>query len=591
MSTRTAIPNSSTHDVVTYDLVVNGNALDTALQVLSISVTNEINRIPTARISLRDGEAADQSFAISNSADFVPGNKIQIKIGRDRQNATVFKGIIIKHHIKINETGVSELLVECKDEAVKMTVGRHNRYYENSTDSQVIEELIGRYSQLNSDIESTNLVHKELVQHHCTDWDFVLSRAEANGKLVIVEEGTIKVKRPNTSVSPTLQVAYGASLLEFEAEMDARTQWKSVEAKAWDYTNQTLFEHRSSTAPVTEPGNLSGSTLANDAINLEKLELRHTGQLLEAELQQWTEAAMLKSRLAKICGRAKFLGFSGIMPGQMIDLQGVGSRFNGKAFVSAVRHNIGNGAWDTHVQFGLTPKWFHQSEDIIDTPAAGLLPAVQGLQIGKVVQLQDDPDGEHRILVRLPIVDNNARGIWARVATLDAGNNRGSFFRPEIDDEVVVGFLNDDPRDSIVLGMLHSSAKPAPINAQDDNHEKGFITRSDMRIHFNDDTKIITISTPAGNSITLSEQDTSIVVTDQNNNTVKLEPAGITLDSPADIKINAGGRIEISATATLSMSAAQMAISAQSSMELTGATTKLSGSGITEITGSLVKIN
>jgi uncharacterized protein involved in type VI secretion and phage assembly len=243
------------------------------------------------------------------------------------------------------------------------------------------------------------------------------------------------------------------------------------------------------------------------------------------------------------------------------------------------------------VQFGLSPQWFHQSENIPDTAAAGLLPGVHGLQIGKVVQLQEDPDGEDRILVRLPIINNSARGIWARMASLDAGSNRGAFFRPEIEDEVIVGFVNDDPRDAIVLGMLNSSAKPAPITAQDVNHEKGFVTRSNMRVLFNDDTKTIAISTPAGNSIVLDEKSTSIVITDQNNNTIKMETSGITMDSPKDITVKAGGKIDITATAALSMSAAQMTLSAQSAMEVKGATAKLAGSGITEVTGSLVKIN
>lgn len=590
MNRATSIPNPSTHDVVTYDLVVNGTAVSDAYQVMSIYVVKEVNRIPIARIVLRDGEAAEGEFSISDSADFVPGNEIQIKIGRDRHNATVFIGVIIKQHIKIRENGNSELVVDCRDASVKMTLGRHNHYYEESKDSEVMEQIIGRYSGLTPDVEATDLVHKELVQHHSTDWDFLLSRAEVNGRFVIVDDGVVQVKKPNTSESPALQVAYGTTLLEFEAEMDARTQWRSVEAKAWDYANQALFEFTSDSAPVSEGGNLSGEELAA-AIGPEILELRHSGQLLEAELQQWTDAALLKSRLSKICGRAKFLGYAALKPGQMIELQGVGARFSGKAFISAVRHDLGGGAWDTHVQFGLPPQWFHQANDIVDPPAAGLLPAIHGLQIGKVVQLEQDPDGEDRILVRLPIISNDAPGIWMRVATLDAGADRGTFFRPEIDDEVIVGFINDDPRDAVVLGMLHSSAKPAPLTAQDVNHEKGLVTRSDMRVLFNDDTKTITISTPAGNSIVIDEQSTSIVVTDQNNNTIKMEPAGITLDSPANIKINAGGQIEISASANLTVSAAQIGISAQGPFEASGAMAKLAGSGITEITGSLVKIN
>jgi Rhs element Vgr protein len=590
MSVRAQVPNPSAHDVVTFDLVVNGSAIDSGYQVLSISVTKEVNRIPAAKIVLRDGEAADADFPISNADDFVPGNEIQIKIGRDSQNTTVFNGIIVKHHIKISENGNTELVVECKDSSVRMTLGRMNHYYEDSKDSEVIEEIIRRYAGLNSDVEETALVHKELVQHHCTDWDFILSRAEVNGRLVIADDGTVQVKKPDVSQEAALQVSYGSSLLEFEAEMDARTQWKSVEAKAWDYSNQGMFEHISDSAPISEPGNINGAELA-EAVSPDKLQLRHSGQLLESELQQWTDAAMLKSRLAKICGRAKFLGFADIKPGQTIELQGVGNRFNGKAYVSAVRHNVGNGAWDTHVQFGLQPRWFHQSEDILDAPAAGLLPAIHGLQVGKVVQLQNDPDGEDRILVRLPIIDNAARGIWARVASLDAGSDRGAFFRPEIDDEVIVGFVNDDPRDAIVLGMLHSSAKPAPITAQDVNHEKGFTTRSQMRIHFHDQTKTITIDTPAGNSIKIDEAAMSIIIQDQNGNKINLSPLGIDLDSPQNVNIKAGINLSLSAGAALSIGGTQISASAQGPVSLSGASAKLAGSGITEITGSLVKIN
>lgn len=590
MRSTATIPNQSAHGVITFDLLVDGKVLDPGYQMITISVQKEVNRIPTATIILRDGEAAEGKFALSDSGDFVPGKAIEVKIGRDSKNTTAFKGVIVKHRVRVRESGDSVLIVECRDKCVRMSVGRHNRYFEDSKDSEVMEQLIGGYSGLGKDVEATTLKHRELVQHHCTDWDFLLSRAEANGKLVIADDSTVQVKKPDTQAESALAVAYGTTLLEFEAEMDARTQWRSVEAQAWDYSNQDMFIRSADSAPVREPGNLPGSSLA-ESISPEIFELRHSGQLVEAELQDWADAAMLKSRLAKICGRAKFFGFAGIKPGQVIELQGVGDRFNGKAFVSAVRHDIGNGSWDTHVQFGLPLRWFHRSPEVVDTPAAGLLPAVHGLQIGKVVQLQDDPDGEHRILVRLPILNKNARGIWARVASLDAGSERGAFFRPEIDDEVVVGFLNGDPRDSIVLGMLHSSAKPAPFVAQDDNHEKGFQTRSKMKVLFNDDKKSITIDTPEGNSIVLDETSTSIIIKDQNGNKVVMDSAGISMESPKDININAGGKLNIAATGELAISAAKVTQTAQGAMEVKGATSKFEASGITEVKGSLVKIN
>ncbi len=590
------IPVEATHNVSTFDILIDGQLVDPGYQVLSISVIKEINKIPSAKIILKDGDAAEESFKISESEEFLPGKSIRIKIGRDGKNGQLFKGVIVKHGIKVKESGETQLILDCRDEAVKMTLGRHNVYYENLKDSDVMEAVINRYGVLSHDIEGTNTTHKEMVQHHSTDWDFLLLRAEANGKLVMVDDGKISIKAPETNADAAVAVLFGATLIDFEAQMDGRSQWNSVEAKSWDYSGQRLFEHVTDSVGINELGNVKGAQMAAD-LGPEKYELRHSGQAIAEELQEWTNSMMQISRLAKIQGRAKFTGFGELKPGQLIDLQGLGNRFTGKAYVSAVLQDVHDGSWYTQAQFGLKSDCYsRQYDDIIDVPAAGLVPAINGLQIGKVVQLQDDPDGENRILVRLPIIDNAAPGVWARVATLDAGQGgtnggRGSFFLPEIEDEVIVGFLNDDPRDAVILGMVNSSTRPAPINAQDSNHEKGFVTRSEMRVHFNDDTKTITIDTPAGNSIKLDEDSTSITIEDQNGNSTTMSPSGIEMNSATNIKIEATGTIDIKAGAALTLAAAQMAISAQSSMEVKGATAKLSSDGITEIKGSLVNIN
>ncbi len=590
MSPTTNIPDASEFGVVTHDLLSDNNRVDPGYEVISIVISREVNRIPTAQIRLRDGSAAEETFEISNTDDFAPGKKITIKLGRDGDNDVAFEGIIIRHGIKVSESGESNLLVECKDEAVKMTIGRHSRYFEDISDQQVMEELISAYG-LTPDIEETGPQHRELVQHHTTDWDFLLARAEANGKLVFVENGTIKAESPKTSEEPEISLHYGQNLLEIEAEMDARTQWSKVKGTAWDFANQDLFEAETESVNYNEHGNIRGEDLAG-AVNLDEFDLRHSGHVMEEELREWVNACMLKSRMSKIRGRAKVRdGYLGFLPGKMVNLAGVGQRFEGNAFISAVRHEMRSGAWDSHIQFGLDPRWITATEDVIDIPSGGLIPGVRGLQVGKVVQLENDPEGEHRIRVKIPVVDNESAGIWCRIACLDAGDGRGSFFRPELDDEVIVGFVNDDPRDAIVLGMMNSSALPAPLDASDDNHEKGFFTRSGMRIHFEDNDKTITIDTPAGNSIKMDESGQTVEVKDQSSNSVKMSTTGIEINSPLEVKITAGTSLTLAAGTTLAISAASLSVKADGPLNMEGAVTKVASSGITEINGSLVKIN
>lgn len=583
------IPNDSKHDVATYKITVDGTEVDPSLQLLSLSVYKELNKISTASLLFRDGDAALQTFTLSNQEIFVPGKKIEISIGRDSINKSAFKGIIIKHAIKVKANGNTQLQLECMDEAVKMTIGRKNQYFENVKDSDVFDDLISKYG-IQSDPQSTALQHKELVQHNITDWDFMLLRAEANSMLINVDDGVIKIAKPAIQ-KEVLQVNYGSSVLEFEAEIDARYQFKSVNAESWDYSNQQLFKVDTSSSSFGEQGNITAEDLA-EAISPDKFDMHHSGYKLEQELQDWVDGIMLRSRLAKIRGRARFSGFAGIKPTDTVLLSGVGDRFNGKAFVTAVRQDIGDGTWETQIQFGLDPRRYaFIHNDMNDAPTAGLVGAIHGLQIGIVVQLESDPDGQDRIRVCIPVIDSDAQGIWTRIASLDAGNDRGAFFMPEIGDEVIVGFINDDPNEPVVLGMLHSSNKPAPITPRDANNEKGFTTRSKMHLSFNDETKTIVINTPAGNSITIDEQSMKIEIKDQSQNKITMETSGITLESPANIDIKAGAVLTLAGGASLSIGAPSLSVKADADVTIQGAVAKLASSGITEISGSIVKIN
>ena len=584
------IPNPAKYDVATYSILVNGKAVDPSYKLLSLSIAREVNRVPVAKIVFVDGDAAARSFKISNADDFVPGNKIQINMGRDSNNKQAFKGMVVKHGVKVKANGHSQLILECMDECVKMTIGRHSHYFEKVKDSQVFDELASKY-QLQTDAQATTLQHKELVQHHISDWDFLNLRAEANGMLVMVTDGSIKIAKPVIQSTEALQVNYGSSVLEFESEMDARDQLKNVHAYSWDYSNQQLFTADSSSASLAEPGNVAGSDIA-DKISPDNYEMHHSGHKLEQELQDWADGILLRSRLAKIRGRAKFIGFGDIKPGDTVKITGVSDRFNGKAYVTAVRQDMGNGAWETQIQFGLDPeRYAYQYRNMEDAASGGLVGAMQGLQIGVVVKLEGDPDGQDRIQVRIPVIDNNAQGTWVRIATLDAGNSRGSCFRPEIGDEVVVGSINGDPRDFVMIGQLNSSNKPSPIPAKDANDEKGFTTRSKMHISFNDQTKTIKIDTPAGNSITLDEQGQKIEIADQNQNKITMQSSGISLESLKNIDIKAGAVLTLSGGTSLSIGAPSLSVSADADVSISGATAKLTGQGPTIISGLPVKIN
>ncbi len=588
MSNESTIPTPATPDVCTVAILIDGTEIPGEFHLLSVAVTKELNRIPTAIIQIQDGEAAKATFAASSGDFFIPGKNIEIQLGYRSQNDSVFKGIIVKHSIKVRKNG-SRLIVECRDKAVRMTHGKKFRYFAEQKDSEIMEEIVGSY-QLEKDVQATTVDHKEITQYHATDWDFLLCRAEANGLAVIVTDGKITVTEPAAGNEPVVTIRYGSTLLELDAEIDARQQSKGIKAGSWDAGEQDILVVAADEPTTTEIGNLSPADLA-DVIGGEPHEVRHGGRLSEPELQAWANSQLLRERLAKVRGRARFQGFSGVLPGNIIELAGVGERFAGKVYVSGVRHTIAGGNWETDVQFGVDPELFAATYNLRPLPAVGLLPGVSGLQIGVVTMLGNDPEGEDRIKIRLPLVSPDEEGTWARMATLDAGNGRGTFFRPEIGDEVMVGFLNDDPRHPVVLGMLHSSANPAPEPAQDDNHRKGYVSREKMQFTFDDEKKIITLETPSGNKVVLSEEDKGIAVEDENGNKIILDDSGITLQSSKDLTLKAAKEVKIEGMNMDIKAKSALKVSGTSSAEVSSASTSIKGSATTVIQGGMVQIN
>lgn len=580
MSEDQRIPTAAPTDRPSFTIKVDGSAISGEYKIQTIAVNRSFNKIASAEIHILDGDPSLGDFEISNTDDFIPGKEIEILAGYHGDEEVIFKGIVIRHSLRVFTEQPSILKIECQDTAVRLSIGRKNAYFYDMTDADIIEELATQ-ATLNTEIESSTVTHPSMVQFNTTDWDFILSRAEANGKQVLTHDGKLIVKAPKKA-EIALNLAYGGNLLGFEAIMDARQQFSAVKSYSWVAADQEVIEIEGDNATATTPGNISSDKLA-DVIGLDACDLKQVG-LSDSECQAWADGKQFKSAYAKVRGRARIQGFGKILPGDFIKLKGVGERFNGDALVAGVHQEISSKNWETDISFGLSPEFFAtQQRDIIAAPANGLLPAISGLHIGLVTSLED-PDGEDRIQLRIPMIDPNEEGIWARVSTLDAGENRGSFFRPEIDDEVIVGFLNDDPRSPIVLGMMNSSAKPAPLTASEDNHEKGFITRSEMKWLFDDDKIALTIETPNGNTLVISDDEGSVTVNDENGNSIFMDSSGINIDSVADITIKASGDVNIEG--------ANVNASASASLKAEGAAgAELSSSASTTVKGSIVQIN
>lgn len=205
-------------------------------------------------------------------------------------------------------------------------------------------------------------------------------------------------------------------------------------------------------------------------------------------------------------------------------------------------------------------------------PAAASTSRMDGVVIGVVHDL-DDPQKLARVRVQIPHLGNQLSQ-WARLATLMAGPDRGSLFRPELGDEVLVAFLHGDPNQPFVIGALWNTRDAPPENGgTSDNHLRTLRTRSGHVLRFDD--------TPGGEKIELvASGEKQRVVVDVAGKRVSVEADDgevFVSTSSGDVTVESGAAARVTAKQSITLEAPEITIKATS--------------GVLTLKGTQVKIN
>lgn len=587
-------PSKNKDHVLACSVYVNGSKLKDTFSLVSASVRLALNRIGKATLKFNAGNMDAQTFDESDNALFKPGCSIRLDAGDTDSEETLFEGSIIGVRILTGKDFRSYMVVECRDCAYSATQGRRNRIFEKKKDSDMIKEVLKDYGSV--DVDATSYQHSTLVQYYCTDWDFALSRADACGLFVFADGKKIKVKKPKVSGSPVLTVTFGEDIISFDLELTSDDQFTQYEAVSWCPKTQKAVKVSAASPSLNKQGDLQPKSIAQG----DSLLLQTDAPTEEKALKQWADGMALKAGLARYQGTVSFYGSAKVKPGTLIELKGLGKRFGGNMFVGSVTHTIEDNEWTTEAGAGVSPMNITDEPDVVAPAASGFLPGLQGLHTAVVKKLDGDPQLEYRIQVELPWLDGKSKLLWARLATMYATNGASTFFLPEPGDEVLVGFMNQDPTHPVVLGSLYGVKHKPPFEYEAKDHTKAIVTREKLRIEFDEEKKVITIATPGKNTLEISDEGKYIKLTDQHKNEITMDSGGITLSSTKDIKLTAKGSITMDATSKISGTAkgdvgiegANVKIQAKKNVTVKGnALAEFSASQATVIQGEVVKIN
>src|SRR5579875_2570761 len=589
---------------------INGSYLaDEQMRRISEVVVEQSLHLPDMAV-LRLHDVGDDTnpgrttyFKTVDRGPFNIGDALEIAMGREETPTTVFKGEITAIEIDVNLNHPPLITVRGYSRAHRLHRGRFCRSFTNESDSGIVAK-IAREMGLQPEVEETTPKHKYVYQNNQTNWEFLKERAALNGFELFIEDRTLHFRAPKNGQNRGPEPRLWENLLSLRIKETSAWQVGQVTVRAWDPQNKQPIVGTASrgrlepAAGIGKSGAQVAATFGNAAIyvvNRPVASQEEANKLAQAVLDE-LDGSFIQAE--GIC-----LGDPAIKPGISLPLQTLGATFSGTYYVTAATHMI-------NAQEGYTTSFVvsgRQTNSLLDLVQTGSgRDSAASVVIG-IVTDNNDPAGQGRVLVKFPWLSADDNSAWARVASPMAGNGRGIYFLPEINDEVLVAFEHGDMARPFVIGALWNGkdAPPQPnskVVSKDKVNQRIIKTRAGHVITLDDTEGAETISIvdktgnnlikieSASNKITIKangdiaiESQGTTSVTAQQNVTVEAQMSA-TVKAKKDVNVQATGNASVQTDGTLDLKAKVVNVEAQGTMTL-------KANGSLTIQGAQVNIN
>lgn len=567
---------------------VDGSDIGTDLMddLIEIEVETSLHLPDALSIHLHD-----EKLKWIDDGPFVLGKEVELSAqpAGGGQARAVFRGEITALEPEFGEGTHATLLVRAYDRSHRLHRGTHSKAYQQVTDSDLATR-IARDAGLRAQVDATSQVHRHVVQRNQTHMEFLSERAQRIGYELYVEDKTLHFHRPAQG-SAALQLEWGKELRSFRPRLSLVEQVDEVFVRGWDVkARQAITGHASRSQAAPQIGERqTGQQMASAAFAGASRVVVDIGVASQAEADSVAQAILDEIAGAFIEAEGECWGQPELRAGKAIELKALGRRLSGTYLVTAATHIFPKeGGYVTRFSVhGRRP----------DTLSALLLPPGQQARepmapmVG-IVTNNRDPEGWGRIKVKFPWLSDDVESDWARIAAPGAGPERGLYWLPEVNDEVLVAFEQGDiNRPYVVGGLWNGADKPPLANSESlaggEVHRRVLKTRAGHTLTFTDGSDAsVVVETAGGHRLTLADEKKQ----------VRLETAGgLSLemdDNSREVKLEAGGNLTVK-------SGTNLTIEATGKLELKGATFSLAasgkgevdGGGMLEVKGGLVKIN
>lgn len=584
---------------------IDGTAVDKA-RMQRVRLTHGLDghcRFTAEFLSLAasgDALGGDSPILDRLSAKIDSKARLALMSGSGQQPHLEFNGVITAVVAERNQLG--EYVVKLRGSSPTIFLdgaGSYQAFLESKT-SDIVQKLAGD-AGVPVKADATSLQFKEAVQPGESDWQYLRRLAQREGMWLYYDGTQLRLAKDPVGGAVELTMGGGGAhtLFRFTVSSGVAPGAK-VRVRGWDHlTKQEI---------VGEGDGGGGSGLHGEAIKASaakfKTKVDFPGQLV---LPSAAEASTLAQAVAGAWRARRLIGEGEsdcplLAPGTEVTVSKAGERMSGKYMVTAVTHRFSAKGYRN--RFTCLPA------EAAHAPVDYREPARPAVTTALVTNL-DDPESKGRIRVKLPSAHRDAsnggyESWWARLAAPSAGPSHGFYWRPEVNDEVVVAFVDGNMNEPVILGAVYSGNSAAPRE-----EAEGDQTKNEGRIILTPrGTKISWLDTSGEEKleITTPDKKTRLTMTNKDKGLIELECKGpvtikaddvITFDTKKDIVLKAMGAIELDAKQDVKVAGINVTAEAKAAMSVKGAnltaegqaTAALKGGAMAEVKGAIVKIN
>lgn len=547
---------------------------------------------------------SDPDFAVIDGSTFQVGGELEIGFLVASTTVNVFKGEIVALGADQQPHGRHELVVEAMDKSHRFSGEVKPKTFLEMTWSDIVKKVIGPYG-LTAKVDTTSEKHEYVLQT-VSDRLFLTRIADSIGFEWFVD-GTQFVfrKRPSPSSVATLSWI-DETLQRFEVRASAADVVSKVTVRGWDRVNSKEINGEASAASGADAIG-SDAPLAKHAFDKGKpmskaFELVPGAIITSAEAKQAATGVLADSQRALLRVAGEAAGDPKIKAGVWVEVKDCGTKLAGKYYVTECEHVFG-GDQPYRTRFKLTSERESVPSPPTSNGATGGAFGYAGLVVGVVTNIKDDKTSKQRVKVKFPTLPG-LESAWARVAIPGGGPKTGLDMRPEVGDEVLVGFEHGDLRLPYVLGGLTSKpdheVKPAVKDGKvlyrsltsraghrieisdEEGDDKSYVmittAKKDTKARFGQD--MIEISTKGADGLVFTDGKAKITMKDGK---VVIDADEIEIKAKKNVKID-GQKLDVKGKTGV-------AVDGGTQFEGKAVKVSINGSAMTEIKGGMLKLN